>query len=74
MNYKAITVWKIAFLIMLTSNLYAQLLPYKNKALSPEQRAKDLLSRMTLDEKIMQLQCIWSQKADIFTNGVFDET
>jgi beta-glucosidase len=74
MNYKAITIWTLAFCIMLTSNLYAQLFPYKNKALSPEQRAKDLLSRMTLDEKIMQLQCIWSQKAEVFTDGVFDET
>ena len=29
--------------------------PYKNPALSPEERAKDLLSRMTVREKIMQM-------------------
>ena len=55
-------------------NLIAQQPAYKNKSLSPEVRTKDLLSKMTLDEKIMQLQCIWAQKADVFTNGVFDET
>ena len=30
--------------------------PYKNPALSPDERAKDLLSRMTLEEKIIQMQ------------------
>ena len=30
--------------------------PYKNPALSPEERAKDLLSRMTLREKVAQMQ------------------
>jgi beta-glucosidase len=47
--------------------------PYKNKNLSPEQRAKDLLGRMTLDEKVMQTQCWWGQKSDLLTNGDFDE-
>lgn len=32
---------------------------YKNSALSPEQRAADLLSLMTLDEKIAQLHAFW---------------
>lgn len=52
---------------------YAQPPVYKSKKLSPEIRAKDLLSRMTLDEKLMQLQCIWGQKSSIMTNGDFDE-
>jgi beta-glucosidase len=46
---------------------------YKNRHLSPEARVSDLLSRMTLDEKLMQLQCIWQQKSTIYTNGDFDE-
>ena len=48
-------------------------LPYKNKNLSPEARAKDLVGRMTTDEKLMQLQCYWSQKSLVIDrNGVFD--
>jgi len=47
---------------------------YKNKDLSPEARAKDLLSRMNLDEKVMQTQCLWIQKSAILNNnGDFDE-
>lgn len=32
---------------------------YKNKDLSPEVRAKDLLSKMTLEEKLMQMNMQW---------------
>jgi hypothetical protein len=42
--------------------------PYKNKNLSPEARAKDLLSRMNLDEKVMQTQCLWIQKSRILND------
>jgi beta-glucosidase len=54
----------------------AQSLPaYKNKTLSPEARAKDLLGRMTVDEKLMQTQCFWIQKSRILnSSGDFDET
>lgn len=52
----------------------AQQPPYKNKNLSPEARAKDLLGRMTLDEKAMQTQCLWIQKSQILNkDGDFDE-
>ena len=34
----------------------AQVCPYLNPALAPEARAKDLVSRMTLDEKVSQMQ------------------
>ena len=47
----------------------AQQQPYKNKNLSPEVRAKDLLSRMNLDEKVMQAQCLWIQKSLILNNN-----
>jgi len=53
----------------------AQSPAYKNKNLSPEARAKDLLSKMTLDEKVMQTQCLWIQKSTILDkNGDFDAT
>jgi beta-glucosidase len=53
---------------------FAQIPSYKNKNLSPEVRAKDLLSRMTLDEKAMQTQCLWIQKSRILnSSGDFDE-
>jgi beta-glucosidase len=49
-------------------------LPYRNPALSPEKRVKDLLSRMTLEEKAAQMLCIWQQKPQTMTdeNGDFD--
>jgi beta-glucosidase len=47
---------------------------YKNRSLSPEQRTADLLKRMTLDEKVMQTQCLWIQKSRILnSSGDFDE-
>ena len=53
---------------------FSQQPAYKNKNLSPEARAKDLLSRMNLDEKVMQTQCLWIQKSTILnSNGDFDE-
>src|SRR4051812_23915107 len=35
---------------------------YKNPAAPVEARVKDLLGRMTLDEKVAQMQCIWEEK------------
>ena len=47
---------------------------YKNKNLSPDVRAKHLLSLMTVDEKVMQTQCLWIQKSRILNaQGDFDE-
>ncbi|USX17642.1 glycoside hydrolase family 3 C-terminal domain-containing protein [Oxalobacteraceae bacterium OTU3REALA1] len=39
--------------------------PYKNPSLPLEKRVDDLLGRMTLDEKIAQLQCIWQKKTEM---------
>src|SRR5574344_2317387 len=64
----------LVLLCFLSTGGKAQLLPYKDKTLSPEVRTKDLIGRMTLDEKIMQLQCRWADKKKFFTNGDFDET
>ncbi|HNU86815.1 MAG TPA: glycoside hydrolase family 3 N-terminal domain-containing protein, partial [Ferruginibacter sp.] len=56
------------------SATHAQQPAYKNKNLSPEQRAKNLLSLMTVDEKVMQTQCLWIQKSRILNAaGDFDE-
>lgn len=56
------------------SATHAQQPAYKNKNLSPEQRAKNLLSLMTVDEKVMQTQCLWIQKSRILNaTGDFDE-
>ena len=37
--------------ILLTGSLWAQQLPYQNPNLSSEERANDLISRLTLEEK-----------------------
>jgi beta-glucosidase len=45
-------------------------LSYKNPILSLEERVDDLLRRMTLDEKIAQLGCLWSTA--LVSGGGFD--
>ena len=46
---------------------------YKDPDAPLEQRVEDLLSRMTLDEKIAQITCIWDRKQQILTpTGEFD--
>ena len=37
--------------LLFTSNLWAQQYPFQNPKLSSEERAKDLISRLTLEEK-----------------------
>lgn len=39
--------------------------PYKNPQLPVDQRVKDLLSRMTLEEKVAQLVCLWKSKPQV---------
>jgi beta-glucosidase len=47
---------------------------YKNASLPSERRVKDLLSRMTLEEKAAQMLCIWQKKPETMTDaqGNFD--
>jgi beta-glucosidase len=42
---------------------------YKNRALSASSRVKDLLSRMTLEEKAAQMMCVWQKKSETLVNG-----
>jgi beta-glucosidase len=48
--------------------------PYRNPELPPAKRVKDLLSRMTLEEKAAQMMCVWQQKAETLLDaeGNFD--
>src|SRR5581483_6431469 len=47
---------------------------YRNAALPAARRVKDLLSRMTLEEKAAQMQCIWQKKPELLldADGNFD--
>jgi beta-glucosidase len=46
---------------------------YKDPLAPAAARVEDLLARMTLEEKVLQMQCIWSQKATLQdTRGEFD--
>ncbi|MGA2268611.1 MAG: glycoside hydrolase family 3 N-terminal domain-containing protein [Bryobacteraceae bacterium] len=48
--------------------------PYRNPDLPAAKRAKDLLSRMTLEEKAAQMMCVWQRKAETLldADGNFD--
>jgi beta-glucosidase len=48
--------------------------PYRNPALPAEKRVKDLLARMSLQEKAAQMLCIWQQKPRtlVDADGNFD--
>ena len=47
---------------------------YRNRELSAEQRMRDLLAHMTLEEKAAQMRCVWQQKAAtlVDASGQFD--
>ena len=49
---------------------------YKNPRAAAALRVKDLLKRMTLDEKVAQMMCVWQEKATKLLNaqGDFDLT
>lgn len=36
---------------------------YRNPKAPAEKRTKDLLARMTLEEKAAQMMCVWQEKA-----------
>src|SRR5215203_3117890 len=45
----------------------AQAEPFKNPSLSIDERVKDLLGRMTLEEKTAQMMCVWMEKPNDIT-------
>ncbi len=45
---------------------------YKNPQLSVERRVDDLLGRMTLEEKVAQMVCLWRLREHIFKPGTTD--
>ncbi|MGB8324207.1 MAG: hypothetical protein WCE52_14710, partial [Candidatus Acidiferrum sp.] len=58
-----------------TSTAKSKELPaYKDSKLPVKRRVRDLLSRMSLDEKAAQMVCIWREKVDTLVdgNGDFD--
>lgn len=67
----------ITQVVLFTSiNVFSQQgMPYKNPGLSPEERAMDLVQRMTAEEKFWQLFMIPGEISpgdeDKFRNGVF---
>jgi beta-glucosidase len=50
------------------------MLPYQQKNLSAEERVDDLLGRMTVEEKVAQMTCVWQKKAEtlVADDGTFD--
>ncbi len=44
-------------------------IPYKDARLPSARRVKDLISRMTLEEKAAQMMCVWQSKAETMLNG-----
>lgn len=46
--------------------------PYLDPDLSADVRAGDLVGRMTLEEKVAQIGCVWSSK--LLRDGAFDES
>lgn len=63
---------KIIIIMLFTSAcLFAQIEPYKNTKLTIDQRVKDLLARMTLEEKIAQMRPL--SFSSFIKNGKIDE-
>src|SRR5690242_7454704 len=63
----------VALLALGATAARAQQLPYRDPRLPIERRVTDLLSRMTLEEKVAQMLCLWDQKKLITdAHGVFD--
>ncbi|MGI9036935.1 MAG: glycoside hydrolase family 3 N-terminal domain-containing protein [Pyrinomonadaceae bacterium] len=50
-----------------------EILPYKNPKLSIDERVKDLLARMTLEEKVAQMTCLWMEKPNVNSSNISKE-
>ena len=65
------TLFALTLIVGLSSS-YKVEPPYKNAKLPIATRVKDLLGRMTLEEKVAQTQCLWQSKQKLYTNKDFD--
>jgi beta-glucosidase len=63
MSLRRFAVLLINILIAISPCLAQQSPPYKNSALPIDSRVKDLLKRMTLEEKVAQLESTWQNQA-----------
>lgn len=72
MYFKKLKTFFALTLIVGFSSSYTVEPLYKNFKLPIAARVKDLLGRMTLEEKIAQTQCFWSEKQKLYTNNDFD--
>ena len=73
MKFNFYSKWIGSLLCLYSLGAQAQKGSYKDKTLSPETRASQLLRLMTTDEKVMQTQCLWIQKSRILNaQGEFD--
>src|SRR5689334_17241513 len=54
-------------LLVATSSTHSQngTPDYKNPSLSVDARVADLLKRMTIEEKVAQLTCLWGQRPEV---------
>jgi beta-xylosidase len=52
----------LLFLVAPSADTQEKALDYKNPRLLVERRVADLLGRMTLEEKVAQLVCLWSER------------
>jgi beta-glucosidase len=62
--------WTVGVALVLASASPAPAAPeaplYKDRSAAVEARVEDLLERMTLEEKVAQMLCIWDAKTEVF--------
>ena len=42
---------------------------YKDPSATPQERTEDLLKRMTLEEKVQQLRCVWWGRQSLYNEA-----